>query len=148
MKSKKVKKEAAPSRAKKKAVAKKSTTKKTSVKELSQTNGKNYEDDAELKKVKRLEEILEVKKTNPYGTNDSRIFQENIASMNLTDLQELAVRVGVFPSGNKTVLKNKLTKSFKSENLGSSQLVIDRGPPISLDPDNPKHKEVLDYLNG
>jgi hypothetical protein len=34
--------------------------------------------------------------------------------MNLTDLQSFAVKVGVFPSGNKTVLKNKIKRAFES----------------------------------
>ena len=73
---------------------------------ITQTNGKQYEESIET--VRKLEELLEVRKTNPFGTADARIFNENIARMNLSDMQELAVRAGVFPSGNKTVLKNKL----------------------------------------
>ena len=148
------KKEKAPKRATKKTPTKKTAAKrkaspnKPKLEELNQTNGKLYEEDAEVAKVRKLEEILEVRKTNPYGTNDLRIFEANVASMNLTDLQSMAVRIGVFPSGNTTVLKNKLIKSFKAENHGRSELIVDKGPPVTLDPNNPKHKKVLDYLNG
>ncbi|MBL69635.1 MAG: hypothetical protein CMO74_14535 [Verrucomicrobiales bacterium] len=117
--------------------------KKPELKDLNQTTGKTYEQNLEY--VKKLEEILEVRKSNPYGTNDARIFEENMAGMSLTELQEVAVRAGVFPSGNRTILKNKLTKAFKSENLGTN-VVIDNGPPFELDPNNPKHKKLIEIL--
>lgn len=142
MKSKKTKKET-PRKS-----AAKARTPRAKVEELTQTNGKSYEEDPEVQRVRKLEKILEVSKTNPYGTNDRRIFEENISAMNLTDLQSLAVRVGVFPSGNQTSLKTKLVKSFKSENHGRSELIAPRTPAVVLDPKNPRDKEVLDYLKG
>ena len=86
------------------------------LKNLQQTNGKSYEPSVE--QVRKLEEILEVKTTNPFGTTGYQVFQENMASMNLSDMQEIAVRAGVFPNGNKTVLKNKLIKAFKAQGFG------------------------------
>jgi hypothetical protein len=142
MKSKKTKKET-PRKS-----AAKAKPPRAKVEELTQTNGKSYEEDPEVQRVRKLEKILEVSKTNPYGTNDRRVFEEDISAMNLTDLQSLAVRIGVFPSGNQTSLKNKLIKAFKSENHGRSDLIAPRTPAVVLDPKNPKHKEVLDYLNG
>jgi hypothetical protein len=120
-------------------------TKKAELKDLNLTTGKTYENNVEY--VKKLEDILDVKKNTPYGTNDERVFQENMASMSLSDLQEIAVRAGVFPSGNRTILKNKLTKAFKSENI-ETNVVIDNGPPFELDPNNPKHKELIEILGG
>jgi len=55
--------------------------------------------------------------------------------------------LGVFPSGNKTVLRNKIKKAFDSSLHGKGSVQI-MGEPMNLDPNNPKHKEVIDYLKG
>ena len=129
-----------------KSSTKTSSRKKTPLEDLQQTNGKLYEPTVD--QVRKLEEILEVKKTNPFGTNELRIFEENVASMNLTDMQEVAVRAGVFPSGNRTVLKNKLIKAFKAEGFGINKSVVESDHQVTLDPKNKKHKEIIDYLNS
>ena len=67
--------------------------------------------------------------------------------MNLTDLQAFAVKVGVFPAGNKTVLKNKIKRAFESSLHGKGSVQV-MGKPKQLDPSNPKHKSVIDYLKG
>ena len=112
---------------------------------LQQTNGKSYED--QVSRAKELEGILGIPKINPFKTNDKRIFKEMIQDMNLTDLQAFAVKVGVFPSGNKTVLRNKIKKAFDSSLYGKGSVQL-MGEPMRLDPNNPKHKEVIDYLNS
>lgn len=135
-------------------MANKKTTKKSSkasagkrvkLEELNQTTGKSYED--QVSRAKELEDILGVKKISPFKTNDKRIFKEMLEDMNLTDLQAFAVKAGVFPSGNKTVLKNKIKRAFESSLVGQGSIQV-MGQPINLDPNNPKHKEVLDYLGG
>ena len=130
----------------------KSTTSKKSISNakdklgsLQQTNGKSYED--QVSRAKELEGILGIPKINPFKTNDKRIFKEMIQDMNLTDLQAFAVKVGVFPSGNKTVLRNKIKKAFDSSLYGKGSVQL-MGEPMRLDPNNPKHKEVIDYLNS
>jgi len=135
-------------------MANKKTTKKSSkasagkrvkLEELNQTTGKSYEE--QVSRAKELEDILGVKKISPFKTNDKRIFKEMLEDMNLTDLQAFAVKAGVFPSGNKTVLKNKIKRAFESSLVGQGSIQV-MGQPINLDPNNPKHKEVLDYLGG
>ena len=116
--------------------------------EMNITNGKSYSQDQSVEIVRRLEELLDVKQTNPFGTSDARIFEENLASMNLTDMQEVAVRAGVFPSGNQTILKQKLLKAFKAEGYGTVNAVMEGEKQVQLDPSNPKHKEIIDYLGG
>ena len=68
-----------------------------------------------LTKTKELESILGISEVNPFGTANDKVFEESLASMNLTDMQRLAVRVGVMPSVNRTTLKNKLKRKFKSQ---------------------------------
>ena len=138
--------------AKKKTTTSKSTASKTEkarrqpkLEDLQQTNGKNYED--QVAQARELEEILGIPKINPFRTNDKRVFADMLQDMNLTDLQSFAVKVGVFPSGNKTVLKNKIKRAFDSSLHGKGSVQV-MGEPIKLDPSNPKHKQVIDYLNN
>ena len=130
----------------KSTASKKSTAKKkVSLDSLQQTNGKTYEE--QVAKARELEDILGIAKINPFKTNDKRVFKEMLEDMNLTDLQAFAVKVGVFPAGNKTVLRNKIKRAFESSLHGTGSVQI-MGEPMKLDPNNPKHKEVIDYLKG
>ena len=130
----------------KSTTSKKSTAKKkVSLDSLQQTNGKSYED--QVAKARELEDILGIAKINPFKTNDKRVFAEMLQDMNLTDLQAFAVKVGVFPAGNKTVLRNKIKRAFESSLHGKGSVQV-MGEPIKLDPNNPQHKEVIDYLKG
>jgi hypothetical protein len=125
------------------SVKKSAPKKKVSLDNLQQTNGKSYED--QVARARELEDILGVAKINPFKTNDKRVFAEMLQDMNLTDLQSFAVKVGVFPSGNKTVLRNKIKRAFESSLHGKGSVQI-MGEPMQLDPKNPKHKELIDYL--
>ena len=138
--------------ANKKTKSSKSTTskrstakKKVSLDNLQQTNGKTYED--QVAKARELEDILGIPKINPFKTNDKRVFNEMISEMNLTDLQAFAVKVGVFPAGNKTVLRNKIKRAFDNSLHGKGSVQV-MGEPMKLDPNNPEHKEVIEYLKG
>ena len=128
----------------KSTASRKSTAKKkVSLDSLQQTNGKTYED--QVAQARELEDILGIAKINPFKTNDKRVFKAMLEEMNLTDLQAFAVKVGVFPAGNKTVLRNKIKRAFESSLHGKGSVQV-MGEPIKLDPNNPKHKEVIDYL--
>ena len=130
----------------KSTASKKSTAKKkVSLDSLQQTNGKTYED--QVARARELEDVLGIAKINPFKTNDKRIFKEMLEEMNLTDLQAFAVKAGVFPSGNKTVLRNKIKRAFDASLHGKGSVQV-MGEPMKLDPNNPQHKEVIDYLRG
>lgn len=73
---------------------------------------------SEIEKIRDLENLLRPNIENPFGTDNQEKFEEDLANMNLTDLQSLAVSAGVFPSGNKTTLKNKLKKEFNAVVVG------------------------------
>lgn len=119
--------------------------KKPKLEDLNITTGKSYEN--QVSRARELEEILGVSKISPFKTNNKKVFEEMLQDMNLTDLQSFAVKVGVFPSGNKTVLKNKIKRAFDSSMVGQGSIQV-MGEPIKLDPNDPKHKEVLDYLRS
>lgn len=134
--------------AKKKTTTSKSTAskkKQSKLEQLQQTNGKTYEE--QVARARELEDILGIPQINPFKTNDKNVFNEMIKDMNLTDLQAFAVKVGVFPAGNKTVLKNKIKRAFESSLHGKGSVQV-MGKPKQLDPSNPKHKSVIDYLKG
>tara|TARA_Y100000361_G_C11092238_1_gene307081 strand:+ start:362 stop:856 length:495 start_codon:yes stop_codon:yes gene_type:complete len=122
----------------KKATAKKAATKKVTKKEqlegMQVADGKTNDD---LDKIRDLEKIMGVHQINPFKTNTLAVFQENLADMNLTDMQRLAVKAGLLPSGNRTTLKNKLLKEFKARTQGGkgSSVMVTR--PI-VDPDSPE----------
>jgi len=135
--------------AKKKTTTSKSTAskkKQAKLEDLQQTNGKSYEE--KVARARELEEVLGISKINPFKTNDKNVFNEMIKDMNLTDLQAFAVKVGVFPAGNKTVLKNKIKRAFESSLHGKGSVQIIGEPAVKLDPNNPSHKSVIDYLRG
>jgi hypothetical protein len=135
--------------ANKKTTTSKSTAskkKQTKLEDLQQTNGKNYKQ--QVARARELEEVLGISKISPFKTNDKNVFNEMIKDMNLTDLQAFAVKVGVFPAGNKTVLKNKIKRAFESSLYGKGSVQIIGEPSVQLDPNNPAHKSVIDYLKG
>lgn len=131
---------------KKRATSKASKKASDTLQNLKITNGKSYQQDVD--RVRKLEKLLEVNQTNPFGTSDIRIFQQNLSEMNLTDMQAIAVRAGVFPNGNQTLLKQKLIKAFEAEGYGMVNAVIETDKKVDLDPKNPKHKAIIDYLNS
>ena len=106
----------------------KKQTKKSPKKTPLYTDGKSSSQ-SEIEKIRDLENLLRPDIPNPFKTTDENKFAEDLASMNLTDLQSLAVSAGVFPSGNKTTLKNKLKKEFAS--------VVDGGKGRSFEATKP-----------
>jgi hypothetical protein len=75
-------------------------------------------------KARDLEEILGVRELNPFKTSNAEDFDKELSAMTLNDLRTLAVKSGVFPSGNKATLKNKLRKEFKIRAMGG----VNRAP--------------------
>lgn len=92
----------------------KSKASKSSKKEIEQIHGK--EEDVistTVRKSKALDEILGMRQTNPFKVSTIQEFQELLKGKNLTDLREIAVTAGIFPSGNATILRKKLIKGFE-----------------------------------
>jgi len=99
---------------------------------LEYIDGKNSELENQKKELSKLEAALAVKEMrNPFGTSNSDEFQKKLSEMTLLDMQSMAVACGVFPSGNKTTLKNKLTKKFKSKILLGADKVMTTSKPVA-----------------
>ena len=122
-----------------KKTARKSTAKKnTKLSSLKQVNGK----EDPIQKAKDLEELVGIKQVNPFGTSIAEVFEENISTMSMVELQELAVKAGVFPAGTRTALKSKLSKAFSEYNRSS--MVIPAPQQIELkNLDSKKTQEAL-----
>ena len=100
----------------------------------------------ESKEAKNLEQILSGNKDNPFRTSNACEFESTLEEMNLTEMQELAVNAGVFPSGTKMTLKSKLKKAFKQYSLGSASIVQVTKP--ILDPESEAGKAFLKLSEG
>jgi len=93
-------------------------------------------DSKTIKELKALEALFGIKEANPYGTMNRQIFAERIGEMTTTDLQNLAMRVGVPPSRNghelKRLLKNSFDTFVKKHDYGIASAhrpVIDESSP-------------------
>ena len=119
--------------------------KKTKLDEISYADGRKED---KIKKAKELEELVGLKDVNPYGTAIASVFEEKINQLTIVDLQALAVKVGVFPSGTKTSLKNKLQKSFREYQRGSSSFVIPQASNIleGVDKDSESFQKALKLM--
>jgi hypothetical protein len=102
-------------------------------------------EDPDIKKIKELEEILGVKKVNPFGTYNLEVFKEKLSDMTNLDLQNLCERVGIFASGSRMQIKEKLLREFKSVARGTISMTAE-SPSVQLDPNNPLHKRTLKIL--
>ena len=101
----------------KKTTTKKKTPSKAKKQVTQFADGRESIADRETK-AKTIESLLEVKSRDPFHVASGEQFEDAVSSMGLTELQEVAVQAGVFPSGTKATLKNKLTKEYQNRNQG------------------------------
>ena len=118
--------------------------KKSELDTLNLADGKVHTD-PDIEKVKKLEEILGIKKMNPFGTSNIDIFKEKLNEMTIVDLQHMCEKVGIFASGSRQQIKEKLLREFKSTNKGTISMLV-QNPSLVLDPNNPKHLKTLKIL--
>jgi len=119
---------------------KKTKSNKEVLEEMQVADGKT-----DLEEIRNLEKIMGVHQINPFKTNDLEIFQENLASMNLTDMQRLAVKAGLLPSGNRSMLKNKLLKEFKARSYGGKGNSVMVTKPM-VDPESEQGKKLIELM--
>lgn len=124
--------------------AKKPEPKRSELDNLNLADGKVHSD-PDIEKVKQLEEILGIKKMNPFGTSNIEIFKEKLNEMTIVDMQHMCEKIGIFASGSRQQIKEKLLREFKSTNKGTISMLV-QNPSIVLDPNNPQHKETLKIL--
>lgn len=120
-------------------------TKKESILEkLNLVDGKLTED--RVKDLKELENLLGIRKSNPFGTTDFATFRDSLNEMSTTDMKKIFDKIGLFPSGSRQQLKERLLREFKSTNQGVLAHQTEN-PQFQLDPSNPNHKKLLKIIN-
>lgn len=107
----------------------------STLEEFEFADGKDRDSET-IKELKALESLFGIKEANPYGTMNRQIFAERVGDMTTTDLQNLAMRVGVPPSRNghelKRLLKNSFDTFVKKHDFGIASAhrpVIDENSP-------------------
>jgi hypothetical protein len=122
----------------------KATENKSQLDNLILADGKKIED-PDIQKVKELEEILGIKKMNPFGTSNIEVFKEKLAEMTMLDLQNMCEKLGIFGSGSRMELKEKLMRQFKQHSRGTISMAT-QNPAFNLDPNNPEHAKTIRIL--
>ena len=89
----------------------------------------------ESKKIKNLKKFL--------GSKGA-----NLAEMSKAELQGLCKKVGINPFYEKDIIIGNILKEFRRLHSGSIFTAPQSIPTPELDPENPKHKEILDWLNS
>lgn len=125
------------------ATNKRKTTKKTTKKPMQYADGKITDNRQDL--AKTVEELMGIKSRDPFKLASGERFDEAVASMSLSQLQEIAVEAGVFPSGTKTTLKNKLMKEYENRSHGRYGASTQSKPIV--DPKSQKAKDILRIIN-
>ena len=102
--------------------------------------------------LKEVEVIFGTGETNSFGsfgTNDINILKGRLDKMSKADLQGFCKKVGINPFYDKKIVLENIIKEFlryqSRENISTAPQPI---PTVELDPENPKHKEILDWLNS
>ena len=143
---KKINKSKSTTTAKGNAPKKRGRPKKSKLDNLSFADGKQ---DERLRKAEELEKLVGISEVNPYGTTIASVFEKKLEPMSLVDLQALAVKVGEFPSGTQTTLKNKLRKSFRNYQRSSGSFVapaLEEEVSTNVDKDSESYKRALKLM--
>lgn len=128
----------------KKVQAKKQEPQKDKVKKTMEfADGKDHLKE-EAAETRNLESILGMTEPSPFSESDASVFESNLENMNLSEMQAIAVKAGVFPSGTKMMLKTKLIKSFKKWEQGHGNVVQITRPVV--DPDSEQGKALLNLI--
>jgi len=121
----------------------KTTKKKVTQKPIQYADGKATDDRRDL--AKTVEELMSIKSRDPFKLASGERFEEAITTMGLSQLQEIAVEAGVFPSGTKTTLKNKLMKEYENRTHGRYGASTQSKPIV--DPKSQQAKDILRIIN-
>ena len=130
----------------------KKTTKKTTATKKVEKIQKNPEpmefahgklNQAEFEEIEKVRRMTEFAPENSFGVRSESEFENLIETAQLTQLQEMAVKAGVFPSGTKPTLRNKLRKAFQKTKRPGSNVQVTK--PI-VDPNSEKGKSVLKLM--
>tara|TARA_B100001179_G_C18569074_1_gene394223 strand:+ start:108 stop:488 length:381 start_codon:yes stop_codon:yes gene_type:complete len=114
-----------------------------SFKEFDVTDGKARDVKAEaVKKTRELEELLGIPQCNPYQTLSQDVFAERLENASVSELTDLAVRVGVTPAKHAKLLRKDLQKSFNIFVNQHNVSLVGEARPV-IDPSSPEYDSAV-----
>ena len=124
--------------------------KKGLLEELEELKSKGETSTARYQEVlQEVEVIYGIGETNNFGTNDLNILKGKLSRMTKADLQSFARKVGINPYYQPNALKDNIIKEFhRHQSRGNRFTQPQEKPAFELDPNNPEHKELMDWLNS
>ena len=124
--------------------------KKGLLEELEELREKGETSTARYKEImQEVEVIFGTGETNSFGTNDLEVLKDKLNKMGKADLQAFSRKVGVNPYYDRSVVRDNIIKEFnRYQSRGNIATAPQPVPAIQLDPNNPKHKELLDWLDS
>jgi hypothetical protein len=69
--------------------------------------------DSKLYTYHTIDELLGEKIQNPFGTTDEKVFNENLANMNLQEMTEIGTKVGLRAVHDRRIMKDRLAREFR-----------------------------------
>ena len=114
----------------KRKTAKKTTAKRKSVKNLSQTHGKE-----EKFEPTTLDQIWGDDGTSTYGTLNENEYSIRLDDMNMSDLQAHSSTVGIIPIDNRHTLRERLLREFRKHVASYKKPVHEPKPAEKVDPE-------------
>lgn len=120
----------------------KTKTKKNSKKTMQYADGRA---DQRGDLAQTVESLMSVKPKDPFKLSSGEDFGDAVGNLSLSELQEIAVKAGVFPSGTKATLKNKLLKEY--ENITHGRYGASSSSKTIVDPHSKSAKEILKIIN-
>jgi hypothetical protein len=114
----------------KRKTAKKATAKRKSVKNLSQTHGKE-----EKFEPTTLDQIWGDDGLSAYGTLNEKMYENQLDDMNMSDLQTHASTVGIIPIDNRHTLRERLMREFRKHVSAYKKPVHAAESPSRIDPE-------------
>lgn len=124
---------------------KRKVNKKVKEKKIEFADGK---DQSAEERNESIESIVGFTVKNNFGAATESEFEDKINLLSMSDLQALAVTNGVFPSGTKAMLKNKLKKAFAEYAAYNGRTPTPQPSSPIMDPKSEEAKKFLDIMNG
>ena len=116
---------------------------KKHLEEFDVTDGKDRsEKQKRIDEVKELEDLLGMPRMNPYGTLHRDVFRQRVDASSVSELTDLAARLGVPRERNVNLLKKSLMKSFDFYVQKHNVTVQGTAKPV-IDPSSPDYESTV-----
>ncbi len=109
------------------------------MKKYQQTHGKN-----EFSKKRTLDQVLGYTGFSKYQTMDKAEYEQQISSMNKSDLQKHSILHGLVPIDNRETLQKRLVREFEKHVASFEGVEL---PPNTASKDKDINKKALDILS-